>query len=123
YEGSPGYPNLERLWELIEEVGIHHFGTSAPFLLACRKKQLRPGSKYDLSALRSIGSTGSPLPPEGFEYVYEHIKKDVWLCSMSGGTDVCTAWVGSNILKSVIKGEIQCRCLGASIFSYNENGN
>lgn len=122
YDGSPGYPNLERLWKLTKQAGIHHFGTSAPFLLACKKKQLQPGEKYDLSALRSIGSTGSPLPPKGFDYVYEHIKKDVWLCSMSGGTDVCTAWVGGNILKPVAEGEIQCRCLGASMVAYDENG-
>lgn len=122
YDGSPGYPDLERLWKLVEEAGIHHFGTSAPFLLACMKKGLRPGEKYDLSQLRSIGSTGSPLPPEGFDYVYQQIKKKVWLCSMSGGTDVCTAWVGSCIVKPVYEGEIQCRCLGASLFAYDEAG-
>ena len=122
YDGSPGYPNMGRLWKLIEETGIHHFGTSAPFILACRKKQLQPGKEFDLSTLRSIGSTGSPLPPEGFRYVYKNIKKEVWLCSMSGGTDVCTAWVGSCILKPVLEGEIQCRCLGASIFAYDESG-
>ncbi|RME02153.1 MAG: acetoacetate--CoA ligase, partial [Bacteroidetes bacterium] len=122
YDGSPGFPDLNRLWKLAEEVGIHHFGTSAPFLVANRKQGLQPGVDFDLSALRSIGSTGSPLPPEAFEYVYEKIKKDVWLCSMAGGTDVCTAWVGGNPLLPVYKGEIQCRCLGAAIEAWNESG-
>ncbi len=122
YDGSPGYPNLERLWKLADQARIHHFGTSAPFLLACMKKGLRPAENYALSNLRSIGSTGSPLPPEGFDYVYRRIKKTVWLCSMSGGTDVCTAWVGSCILKPVYEGEIQCRCLGAALFAYNDSG-
>ncbi len=122
YDGSAGYPGLEMLWKLAEQIPIHHFGTSAPFLLACMKKQLAPCDQFDLSALRSIGSTGSPLPPEAFNYVYEHIKKEIWLCSMSGGTDVCTAWVGSCILKPVYRGEIQCRCLGASLYAYNEKG-
>lgn len=122
YDGSPGFPDLNRLWKLSEEVGIHHFGTSAPFLLACMKQALQPGSKFNLSQMRSIGSTGSPLPPEAFSYVYEHIKNDVWLCSMAGGTDVCTAWVGGNPLLPIFKGEIQCRCLGAAIEAWNESG-
>lgn len=122
YDGSPGYPDLNRLWKLASELCITHFGTSAPFLIANKKEDLRPGEKFDLSALRSIGSTGSPLPPEAFRYVYEHIKKDLWLCSMAGGTDVCTAWVGGNPLLPVYEGEIQCRCLGAPIEAWNEAG-
>jgi len=123
YDGNPGYPNLNRLWKLSEEIGIHHFGTSAPYLLACKKQNLSPGKDFDLSKLRSIGSTGSPLPPEGFEYVYHQIKENVWLCSMSGGTDICTAWVGSCILKPLYEGEIQCRTLGVSMYAYDEEGN
>lgn len=122
YDGNPGYPDINVLWKLSEKIGINHFGTSAPFILACKKREIEPGRDFDLSALRSIGSTGSPLPPEGFDYVYEKIKKDVWLCSMSGGTDICTAWVGSAIIKPLIEGEIQCRTLGVSMFAYNENG-
>lgn len=123
YDGSAGYPDIEGLWKLSAELGIHHFGTSAPFILACKKNELNIGEKYDLSALRSIGSTGAPLPPEGFDYVYAKIKKDVWLCSMSGGTDICTAWVGSNILNPVYEGEIQCRALGAAIYAWDDDGN
>ena len=122
YDGSPGYPDLNVLWELAEKASITHFGTSAPFLVSCMKAGLSPGSKYNLSNLRSIGSTGSPLPPEAFGYVYEKIKNDVWLSSMAGGTDVCTAWVGGNPLLPVYQGEIQCICLGCAMESWNEDG-
>jgi len=122
YDGSPGYPDLNVLWDLAEKAGITHFGTSAPFLVSCMKAGLSPGSQFNLSDLRSIGSTGSPLPPEAFAYVYEHIKNDVWLSSMAGGTDVCTAWVGGNPLLPVYQGEIQCICLGCAMESLDEEG-
>ncbi|MCS7036642.1 MAG: acetoacetate--CoA ligase [Saprospiraceae bacterium] len=122
YDGSPAYPSLDVLWKLAEEARITHFGTSAPFIVSCRKAGLSPKDAFDLSALRSIGSTGSPLPPEGFRWVYERVKPDVWLSSMSGGTDVCTAWVGGNPLLPVYEGEIQCRCLGCAMESWDEDG-
>jgi acetoacetyl-CoA synthetase len=122
YDGSPGYPSLDRLWDLAEKARIAHFGTSAPYLSACMKQGLEPGQSHDLSALRSIGSTGSPLPPDAFQWVYKHVKKDLWLSSMAGGTDVCTAWVGGNPMGPVYLGEIQARCLGAAIESWDENG-
>ena len=122
FDGSPGYPDLNRLWDFAEKARITHFGTSAPFLTACMKEGQSPGKKFDLSALRSIGSTGSPLPPEAFDWVYENVKKDLWLCSMAGGTDVCTAWVGGCPLEPVYRSEIQCRCLGASLEAWNEAG-
>ncbi len=122
YDGSPGYPNLNVLWELAERAKVTHFGTSAPFLVANMKYGIAPNEKYDLSALRSIGSTGAPLPPEAFDYVYDKIKADVWLCSMSGGTDVCTAFVGSSPLLPVYEGEIQCRALGCALFSWDDEG-
>ncbi len=122
YDGSPGYPSLDVLWKLAEQTRITHFGTSAPFILSCRKADLSPKDTCDLSALRSIGSTGSPLPPEGFRWVYERVKPDVWLSSMAGGTDVCTAWVGGNPLLPVYEGEIQCRCLGCAMESWDEDG-
>ena len=121
YDGSPSYPDLNRLWKLTEEEAIAHFGTSAPFLVANMKKGLSPNQDFDLSALRSIGSTGSPLPPEGFDYVYKHIKKDLWLASMSGGTDVCTAFVGGVPTLPVYEGEIQARALGCSLFAYDDS--
>ncbi|MBI5914781.1 MAG: acetoacetate--CoA ligase [Bacteroidetes bacterium] len=122
YDGSPGYPSLDRLWELAEKANITHFGTSAPYLMACLKEGLHPGQKFNLTALRSIGSTGSPLPPDAFDWVYENVKKDLWLSSMAGGTDVCTAWVGGCPTEPVWRGEIQCRCLGAAIEAWNEAG-
>lgn len=123
YDGSPAFPDLTVLWQFIEEAGIHHFGTSAGFILANIKEGTSPLQRFNLSTLRSIGSTGSTLPPEGFKWIYEHVKKDVWLASMSGGTDVCSAFVGGNPLWPVYEGEIQCRALGCSLFAYNENGN
>ena len=122
YDGSPGYPDLGVLWEMAEKTGLQHFGTSAPFLVSCMKAGIEPVKQYNLSQLRSIGSTGSPLPPEAFAWVYEHVKSDVWLSSMAGGTDVCTAWVGGNPLLPVYQGEIQCRCLGCAMESWDENG-
>ena len=123
YDGSPTYPNFDALWAFSEKVGIHHFGTSAPYLIACMKKGVRPMDKFNLSALKSLSSTGAPLPPETFEYVYENIKSNLWLCSMAGGTDVCTAFVGGTPYYPGHVGEIQCRALGVSLFAYDDNGN
>lgn len=123
YDGSPTYPNFNKLWQFSERVGIHHFGTSAPYLVACMKKELTPKSEFNLSSLRSISSTGAPLPPEAFNYIYSNIKDDVWLCSMAGGTDVCTAFVGGLPEYAVHSGEIQCRALGVSLFAYDDFGN
>ncbi|MCB0523181.1 MAG: acetoacetate--CoA ligase [Lewinellaceae bacterium] len=122
YDGSPGFPDLNILWDLAEKTRVTHFGTSAPFLVSCMKSGVNPKDNFDLSAMRSIGSTGSPLPPEAFGWVYEHIKPDLWLSSMAGGTDVCTAWVGGNPLLPVYQGEIQCRCLGCAMESWDEDG-
>lgn len=122
YDGNPAYPNMNVLWQLAEDLPIHHFGTSAPYLTACMKEDLTLNESLDLSALRSIGSTGAPLPPDVFEWVYEAIKSDVWLCSISGGTDVCTAFVGGNPYLPVYKGYIQSRSLGAALYGYDENG-
>lgn len=119
YDGHPGYPDLDRLWDFCVKAKVNHFGTSAGFILACKKAGIH---RTDLEALRSIGSTGSTLPEEGFEYVYEHIKKDVWLTSMSGGTDVCSAFVGGNPLWPVYSGEIQCRALGCSLEAWDDDG-
>lgn len=120
YEGSPGYPDLNRMWSLAAEHQIHHFGTSAPFLVACMKAGLDPGGQFPLKQMRSIGSTGSPLPPEAFGWVYDHVHSRIWLCSMSGGTDVCTAFVGGTLEKPVIKGEIQARGLGCALYAYDD---
>tara|TARA_Y100001972_G_C7667151_1_gene337685 strand:+ start:1774 stop:3735 length:1962 start_codon:yes stop_codon:yes gene_type:complete len=123
FDGSPSYPNLTALWSLASELPIHHFGTSAPFLIACMKRNVKPGANFDLSFLQSISSTGAPLPPEVFDWVYENVKEDIWLCSMSGGTDVCTAFVGGCPTEAVYKGLIQVRALGCALFAYDEAGN
>lgn len=121
YDGSPGYPNMGVLWKLVEEAKINHFGVSAAFVLSCMKLEVKP-RQYDLSVLRAIGSTGSPLPPEGFDWIYQNVKTDLWLGSMSGGTDVCTAFVGGNPLLPVYEGEIQCRALGCAMSAFDEEG-
>lgn len=122
FDGSPGYPDMEVLWRMAAELPVHHFGTSAPYLTACMKRELHPAASLDLSALRSVGSTGAPLPPEAFDWVYEALGKDIWLCSMSGGTDVCTAFVGGVPYRPVKRGLIQGRGLGCALYAYDENG-
>jgi acetoacetyl-CoA synthetase len=122
YDGSPSYPGLEILWEMAAAQKIEHFGTSAPFLIACEKAGISPKSVSDLSALRTLSSTGSPLPPESFDWVYQSVKSNVWLCSMSGGTDVCTAFVGGCPLWPVRRGEIQCRALGCALEAWDDLG-
>jgi acetoacetyl-CoA synthetase len=122
YDGSPGFPDLSVLWDLAEETEINHFGTSAPFLVACMKSGINPSKSKEFPVLRSVGSTGSPLPPEAFRYVYENIKSGVWLSSISGGTDLCTAFVGGCPTRPVYMGEIQARSLGCSLLAYNEKG-
>src|SRR5215210_2547671 len=123
YDGNPGTPDMEVLWELAERAGVTCFGTSAAYLAACMKAEVEPARGRDLSALRSVGSTGSPLAPEGFEWVYEHVGQETWLFSTSGGTDMCTAFVGGVPLLPVYRGELQCRALGARVESWDEDGN
>ena len=122
YDGSPGFPDLNTLWELVAATGITCFGTSAAFIGSCMKAGIEPGAGLDLSKLRSIGSTGSPLSVEGFQWVYERIGGDTWLFSMSGGTDVATAFLGGVPLLPVHAGELQARCLGAMIEAWDEDG-
>jgi acetoacetyl-CoA synthetase len=122
YDGSPSYPDMNALWEYAEKSGMTFFGTSAGFILACMKAGIEPGKTYDLHRLRGLGSTGSPLPPEGFQWVYDQIKRDIWLASVSGGTDVCAAFLGGSILYPVCAGELQCRSLGAKVESFDEHG-
>ena len=121
YDGSPAWPDLNALWKFSAGAQINHFGTSAGFILANMKAGIKP-SAFDLSNLRSIGSTGSTLPPEGFDWIYKEVKQDIWLASMSGGTDVCSAFVGGNPTWPVYAGEIQCRALGCSLEAWNEEG-
>jgi acetoacetyl-CoA synthetase len=122
YDGSPAAPGLETLWDFAARTGMTCFGTSAAYLGACMKAQVEPAAGRDLSALRAVGSTGSPLSPEGFRWVYEHVGADTWLFSMSGGTDVCTAFVGGVPLLPVFEGELQARALGAKVEAFDAEG-
>jgi acetoacetyl-CoA synthetase len=122
YDGSPGHPNLDALWKLAEEERLTTFGTSAPYLIACQKRGLTPGAKHDLSALRVLGTTGAPLPADGFGWVYDAVKQDLLLASVSGGTDVCTAFLLGCPYLPVRAGEIQCAGLGAKVQSFDEGG-
>jgi acetoacetyl-CoA synthetase len=122
YDGNPGHPDLDVLWALAEEMGVTSFGTSASYIAACAKAELKPGETHDLGALRSLGSTGSPLAPEGFQWAYDAIKPDLWLFSTSGGTDLCTAFVGGVPTLPVYRGELQARALGAAVRAFDEEG-
>jgi acetoacetyl-CoA synthetase len=122
FDGNPGYPTLDTLWDLAERAGITTFGTSAAFIAGCMKAGVEPRSGRDLSTLRAVGSTGSPLSPEGFRWVYDHVGADTWLFSTSGGTDMCTAFVGGVATLPVRSGEIQARCLGASVQAWDDDG-
>jgi acetoacetyl-CoA synthetase len=123
YDGSPGHPDMGVLWDLAERTGMTCFGTSASYLAACMKAEIEPSAGRDLGRLDAVGSTGSPLSPEGFEWVYEHVGRDTWLFSTSGGTDVCTAFVGGVPLLPVYRGELQGRSLGAKVEAFDEEGN
>ena len=122
YDGAPAYPDIGTLWKFAQDSRMTIFGTSAAYIAACMKAGIEPGKQYDLSALRVMGSTGSPLPPEGFQWVYQHVKADLWLASMSGGTDVCSAFVAGSVLLPVHAGELQCRTLGSKVEAYDEQG-
>ena len=122
YDGSASYPQTGRLWQLSAEHGITYLGVGAPYLVACMKAGLEPGQEHDLGALRAIGSTGSPLPPEAFDWVYRDVKPDLLLGSFSGGTDICTGFVGPCPLLPVRSGIISGRCLGAAVESWDEDG-
>src|SRR3954463_4734547 len=122
YDGSPGYPDMGALWDFAARTGMTTFGTSASYIGACMKASVEPADGRDLSALKAVGSTGSPLSPDGFRWVYEHVGSDTWLFSTSGGTDLCTAFVGGTPLEPVYEGELQARALGAAIEAWDPDG-
>jgi acetoacetyl-CoA synthetase len=122
YDGSPSHPDMNALWDLAEETGISFMGASAAYVSSCMRAKIAPAQTHRLSKLRGVGSTGSPLSSEAFEWVYDHVKEDLWLASISGGTDLCTPFVGGNPTLPVYSGEIQCRCLGAKVESFDESG-
>jgi acetoacetyl-CoA synthetase len=122
YDGSPAHPDLNVLWSLAERAAITCMGVSPGLLASCEKDGIEPARDHDLSSLRALGATGSPLTPESFHWVYEHVRDDVWLFSTSGGTDVCTAFVAGCPLLPVYEGELQCRALGCAVEAWDEQG-
>jgi acetoacetyl-CoA synthetase len=123
YDGSPGHPDMGVLWDLAARARVTMFGTSASYIAACMKAGVEPGAGYDLSRLKAVGSTGSPLSPEGFDWIYAQLGADTWLFSTSGGTDLCTAFVGGTPLLPVYRGELQARALGAAVEAWDDEGN
>ena len=123
YDGSPFHPDPKAMWDMIDELGITIFGTSAKFIDACKNNDLSPKTFSHLSTLRTILSTGSPLVDESFDYVYEHVKPSVQLCSISGGTDLISCFALSSPVLPVYRGELQCRGLGMNVDAFDENGN
>jgi len=123
YDGNPATPDMNRLWDLAEQTQMTCFGTSAAYIAACMKAGVEPLQGRDLSQLRALGSTGSPLAPEGFRWVYDKLGPETWLFSTSGGTDVCTAFVGGVPILPVYEGELQARSLGAKVEAFDEHGN
>jgi acetoacetyl-CoA synthetase len=122
YEGNPFYPGPERLWQIAEAEKMTLFGTSAKYIDAVRKSGLKPASAFDLSHLRMLCSTGSPLSSEGFGFVYQAIKQDIQLASISGGTDIMGCFVLGCPTKPVYAGEIQARALGMAVAILNDEG-
>ena len=122
YDGSPLYPDSGAMWKMAQDLGITVFGTSAKFIDTCNAANLKPSQDYDLSNLRAILSTGSPLVEENFDYVYQNIKDDLLLASISGGTDLISCFALGNPTLPVIRGELQCRGLGMDVQSYNQHG-
>ena len=122
-DGNPAYPDIAEQWRLIEETRPTMFGLGPAFVLACRKQGIEPGKQFDLSSLRSVGAAGSPLPLDGFEWIYEQVDPDVLLNLGSGGTDVCTGLVQGNPLLPVWAGEMSGRCLGVDVAAFDADGN
>jgi acetoacetyl-CoA synthetase len=119
YDGNPGNDGMDMLWELAERTRTTCFGTSAAFIHVCMKAGIDPAAGRDLTSLTAVGSTGSPLSPEGFRWIYDRLGADTWLFSMSGGSDVCSAFVGGTPLRPVALGELQARALGADVRAFD----
>tara|TARA_Y100001960_G_C14743359_1_gene864266 strand:- start:162 stop:2108 length:1947 start_codon:yes stop_codon:yes gene_type:complete len=123
YDGNPFHPSPNAMWDMVDELGITHFGTSAKFIDACKQEGLLPKDSHSLSTIRTIFSTGSPLMEESFDYVYDHIKSNVQLASISGGTDIISCFAGGNPTLPVYRGELQCLGLGMDVAAFDFKGN
>lgn len=123
YDGSPGFPDMNSLWRMAERHDVVQFGTSAPFIHACMKAGISPNKDFDLTRMQALGSTGAPLSPEGFAWIAEHVGSHIQIASVSGGTDVCTAFLGQSPLVPVWQGELSCAELGCDIAAFDPLGN
>ncbi|MGR3323374.1 MAG: acetoacetate--CoA ligase [Pseudooceanicola sp.] len=122
FDGAPNHPDMLEVWRMVAEERLTYFGAGAAFFQGCLKAGIRPGTELDLSALRSLGSTGSPLSQEGYDWIYSEVKRDLWLAPISGGTDLAGAFVGGNPMLPVRAGEMQCRLLGNAVRAFDESG-
>lgn len=122
YDGSAVFPDIGILWKMAERIGVSTFGTSASFINACIKDGIVPAEAFDLSSLKAVSYTGSPLSPAGFKWIYERVGRCLWVTGVSGGTDVCTAFLCGSPLLPVRAGELQCRGLGAKVEAFSEEG-
>ncbi|MDT0450048.1 acetoacetate--CoA ligase [Streptomyces hesseae] len=122
YDGSPGHPDTAAQWRVAERTGTTLFGTSAAYVMACRKAGVRPGHDFDLSRVRCVATTGSPLPPDGFRWIHDEVSEDMWIASVSGGTDVCSCFAGAVPTLPVYIGELQAPCLGTDLQAWDAQG-
>ncbi len=122
YDGNAGFPDWNPLWRFAADRAISFFGAGAAFYASCLKAGVEPGRDFDLSALRSLGSTGSPLSDDAYRWIYGHVKEDVWLAPISGGTDLAAAFTCGSVTLPVRVGEMQCRGLGAAVHAFDEAG-
>jgi acetoacetyl-CoA synthetase len=122
YDGSPAYPQTDSLWQVVADNGVTVFGAGAGYLLACAKEDFHPGKDYPLEALRAVGSTGSPLPASGFRWIQDGVGRQIPVVSVSGGTDVVTAFIGGCPLVPIVAGELNCICLGAAVEAWSDDG-
>jgi acetoacetyl-CoA synthetase len=122
YDGSPGHPDTAAQWRIAERTGATLYGTSAAYVMACRKAGVHPSRDFDLSRVGCVATTGSPLPPDGFRWLHDEVREDLWIASVSGGTDVCSCFAGGVPTLPVHIGELQAPCLGTDLQSWDPAG-
>ena len=122
FDAPPNYPDMLEVWRMVAREKISYFGAGSAFFIGCQKEGIRPGAELDLTHLRTVGATGSPLSQEGYDWIYGQVKRDVWLAPISGGTDLAGAFVCGNPMMPVRAGEMQCRALGNAVRAYDEAG-
>ncbi|MEO0936600.1 MAG: acetoacetate--CoA ligase [Pseudomonadota bacterium] len=122
FDGAPHHPDMGVVWRFVADETLTYFGAGAAFFAGCLKAGERPGDTVDLTALRSLGSTGSPLSEDAYDWIYRDVKRDVWLAPISGGTDIAGAFVLGHPSRPVRKGEMQCRALGNATYAFSPDG-